>query len=389
MLKFSYQIKHSEIIGELISQYDFDKEIFNLLKENNSLDLVKGYVFSKVNDNESWIFKFKNNFNLDLKMITIIILQLPNDRKIWNFMESTEKDIQNYYWNNCLRPYYWNNLEDSKYYIEKLLEYSRFEEIFKFFKYNANRFSVDYVGDILFKIIAKSDRKIKINKNIISYLLKYLMKNFYNEENLMILEFYFADVFEYEKFPYLLLIYKSFVENPRKLCYFVKNRSNNYPLGLNYNYILVQWNYIPGLDVNQNINYDYLFKWLGECNQLLTEKEMDYVYYKIGFMLGKFEKNKNNLPCNEICELIEIFDNESINKGFSRGIDPFKNFFGTVIFARNNFERKLSQTYGDFAEEIVDNYPITAKILMYLSKYYAGEAYINEIEDELDDFEHD
>ena len=150
-----------------------------------------------------------------------------------------------------------------------------------------------------------------------------------------------------------------------------------------------QWNKIPGINENQDIDCEFLLKWLEECENILNNDEMNYLYYKIGFMLGKFEKNENNLPCGEICDLIELFDNNQINNGFLVGINPMRNFIGTVMFAGNNFERELSRIWGDFAEENVDKYPVICKLLKYLSKEYKQKAHENEIDDEMNDLEYD
>lgn len=48
-----------------------------------------------------------------------------------------------------------------------------------------------------------------------------------------------------------------------------------------------------------------------------------------------FRKNTDNIPCEEVCEIIEKYGNKTINLGFKRGFDS-KKVYNRVIQLMEN-----------------------------------------------------
>lgn len=103
-------------------------------------------------------------------------------------------------------------------------------------------------------------------------------------------------------------------------------------------------------------------------------------------LLGTYEKNKNNWPCEEICEIIEEKSNDDMGIGFKRGLYYTRVGKSGVKFNDINIERSIANDYKEFHNKYKDIYPKTAKLLSELEDQTLLEANRHEIDSKLRNF---
>lgn len=382
-------VKEPYLIAFYCLDYDIDDEALNLLGVNEACSsFSKQYIFLKAKSDESFIEKIILKVdNDDFDIIKLILTALPATRKVWDLVENYPRDIQDFYWINIPHWYFGGNILDLKFFIEKLLEYNKCPEIILTLNDNKELLEVNYIGDILSKISPNLESFLDFDDSIVE-LLNFLYKNNFNKELLIKLELGLALCFKEIELVEPLCIHEEFIKNPNFFCDIVKKRSKK-RIGFYFPYVFVftSWKIIPGCDENNLIDKDYLDSWIKKCEELLEGDDLKYMYHKIGYLLGIFEKNKDNIPCEEVCEIIEKYRNKTINLGFKRGFDS-KKVYKSGYSVDGKCERLIAEDYQNFCNENYEKYPIISKLLYSLAEQEQIRANQKDIDSQLQNWEY-
>ena len=213
-------------------------------------------------------------------------------------------------------------------------------------------------------------------------------ENDYDKNSLITLELYFSNCFKYDYPKNPLCIHEEFTKNPELFCEIVKKRFKiTYKYDYPYLNILGSWKILPGTNKNE-IDKTYLFSWYEKCCELLNNEDLMYVDRVIGILLGTYEKNKNNWPCEEVCEIIEDKTNEDIGIGFKRGLYHKRINKNRIKYNNVAVERSIANDYKEFCDKYKDIYPKTVKLVSELRNQTLLEANRLEIDSKLRNFKY-
>lgn len=100
-----------------------------------------------------------------------------------------------------------------------------------------------------------------------------------------------------------------------------------------------------------------------------------------------FRKNTDNIPCEEVCEIIEKYGNKTINLGFKRGFDS-KKVYKSGYSVDGKCERLIAEDYQNFYNENHEKYPIISKLLYLLAEQEQIRADQKDIDSQLQNWEY-
>jgi hypothetical protein len=153
--------------------------------------------------------------------------------------------------------------------------------------------------------------------------------------------------------------------------------------------VLEAWNDIPGQSEEGVLDFEKLKSWsltaLEECKKL---DRANKGYYKIGEILGQLRDGNPSWPQHEICELLELLDNESAGDGFVLGVI---NGRGPKVrinpVTDGSVEAAKSSYYSELSEKISAEYPIVGNLLHRISRHYDFDSQATKIREAQRDLE--
>ena len=377
------------IIAFYCLDYDIDEKIIELIDNNDSFkSFSKQYINLKAKKYPNWIENFISKIEeTNAEILNRILLMLPAIKETWNIVEQFPQNIQDYYWINTFDRYIGNDVAELKYYISKLLDYDKIPEIIDTLYLNLEISEVEYIGGVLSNI-ASNQVQMEFEYVKILDFLEYLHENDYDKNSLITLELYFSNCFKYDYPRNPLCIHEEFTKNPELFCEIVKKRFKiTYKYDYPYLNILGSWKILPGTNKNE-IDKTYLFSWYENCCELLNNEDLMYVDRSIGILLGTYEKNKNNWPCEEVCEIIEDKTNEDMGIGFKRGLYHKRINKSRIKYNNETVERSIADDYKEFCDKYKDIYPKTVKLVSELRNQTLLEANRLEIDSKLRNFKY-
>ena len=387
-------VKYPRIIGSYMYNKNIDDEVFNVINENKKInEFASQYIFKKSIFYENWpnqIIKRMIDEKFDNGKILLILTSFKANCNIWRKLKLFGEDIQKEYWIQFKYFNYCQTHNECKYYLRKLLEHSSPREIFEFLYRNKTEFDTNLIGDVLLKLNIDDDY-IKYNAQMCTSLLKTLHDCNYDAEKLITLEFKLAPSFRFNKIHYRLKIHEKMSKNPKFICNLIKAReSADLKLKYHYIYIFENWAIIPGTKMNEQIDYDFLQNWFHDCLKLIEKKdEINYFYSKLGMVLSKSNEDNGVWPKKEVCRFIDEFNNPKINSSFKSSIIMKYSTYYKSLDDGGRREKDISNKYNEYAEKIVGDYPITAKILFEVSKKFENDAKHEKFESDNLDYEYD
>ena len=367
-------IKLPEILGRFVSEYDFDDEILELLNTNeNNTKFAMNYIWHKSRNDFKWVenaFKKVENKEDDY-LITFFISIFPNEEN-WKLLNTCNQIVIDGYWENCSNFSY-KTKDGIIIHISNLIKYSRYLDAVKSLSYNLEELETNFIGDTLLSISDEVTGKIKKNEYIFDKILKKLHKDNYDRKKLMKLEFEFSECYFLDAPEYPLIIYDELTKNTDLFCCLINNRNNeNQQLASNCIYVLDRFNIIPGTNENNEIDITVLRKWIREC-EVKTNSDYNLYYYLANLFANTPEENEN-WPKEEICQIIDERDNENLTNEFSVGILNKHGCSVRSVFEGGNREIKLGEKYHNYASNIIEKYPVTAKALIDVSESFYERA---------------
>lgn len=366
-------VKLPELLGNYVSEYEFDEEVLKLLNTDENNDkFVNSYIRNKSFKNFNWtkqtFEKIKSEDNEYL--IKFFIFIYPNEKN-WELLNRCHQQVIDGYWIQC-NSFSYESKEGIMNHINKLIEYSRFSDAVESLAHYLDKLDTSYIGDTLFSISEKIE---KIENYYLDTILEHLHETNYERKKLMKLEFGFSEYYMIEKPNYPLIIHEEIVKNTDLFCCLIKNLYNENPL---YVYrstsILDSMSIIPGLDDNNNIDVAFLREWINKCEIKLKDSSSFYLYYYLANLFANTPEESENWPQDEICQIIDGFNNDILTNEFSVAISNKRGLIVKDIFEGGNEEISLADKYQKYANKIIYKYPITAKALINASESFYGYA---------------
>ena len=169
-------MEYPHIIGEHVSNYNFDDEVFEVLCLNdNANNFAMSYIYNKSESNPSWIddavdiIKSKKWDNIK---ITLFFVSLKYSSKVSQLLNDFGNDIQELYWKSSDRYFICEDAGDGKNYVSQLIKHSKFNHAILFLWDNFSLLSGDFVGNSLCEMLSKSRYDLKCDESLIMEILE-------------------------------------------------------------------------------------------------------------------------------------------------------------------------------------------------------------------------
>ena len=361
-----------EIIGYYVSE-EFDDEVLDLLNtDEKNTKFAMSYIGSKSHDNFKWVEKsFEKIKDEDGEILINFFVSIIPNEKNWALLNRCNPTIIEEYWKQC-RNYSYNTKEGCMTHITNLMKHSRYADAAESIYHSLEKLDADFIGDTLLSISTKNDSD-NHDEYIIDIILKKLHDDNYDREKLMKLEFRFSECYLVNPPEYSMIIHEELAKNTELFSKLVtKLDKGDFTFNYRFGIILDNMRIIPGTDETNNINIDSLRKWIHESEDKFNNTY--HLYYRLANLFANTPEEDENWPKKEICQIIDELDNEILNIEFPIAIFNKNGMKIKNIFEGGKNEIKLAEKYHNYANSILNTYPITAKSLIDASERFYESA---------------
>lgn len=395
------QIKEHWIFGQTLADLltDEDKilELIDLIKNNDrgTLLVIQGFLNRKFFlSGMDWfidIYSMISSHNLSENQLASLFLSLPQELRIWKFIDETSKQVHESYWRQ-VHPFFWNlPIEERLFGVDELLRVSRFISAIYILYHNIEEIPSNKLIEVLDALAVK---KVQEERRLEHYSIEKIIgslekRNDVKNDDLIRMEWlYLSFLTSYRSShkPYLLhdelsknpkfftevlsWIYKSENEQPEDISPETKQNRSSAAYKL-----LNSWKKIPGVEQSGKIDLDYLWRWISEVREEAKQKgRLRVADMHIGQILAQYPETVEPWPPSEICEVIESLNSDSIKRNFSAAVFNKRGSSVRGVFDGGSIERKHASYFRKQASSLKKKYPITAQILQDLSDRYDEDA---------------
>ena len=360
-----------ELIGYYVSE-EVDDEVLDLLNtDEKNTKFAMSYIGSKSHDNFKWVEKsFEKIKDKDGEILINFFISIFPNEKNWALLNRCNPTIIEEYWKQC-RNYSYNTKEGCMTHITNLMKHSRYADAAESIYHSLEKLDTNFIGDTLLSI-SKND-SYNHDEYIIDIILKNLHDDNYDREKIMKLEFRFSECYLVDPPEYSMIIHEELAKNTELFSKLVtKLDKGDFTFNYRFGIILDNMRIIPGTDETNNINIDSLRKWIHECEDKLNNTY--HLYYRLANLFANTPEEDENWPKKEICQIIDELDNEILNIEFPIAIFNKNGMKIKNIFEGGKNEIKLAEKYHNYANSILNTYPITAKSLIDASERFYESA---------------
>ncbi len=390
-----------ETLAKIIKNEADELSLAELLKKDEEYkSLVHSFIFRKtIITNLNWAFSLFEKLQkkgFDNKALAQIFVPLNQSLELWLYIGLTNEEIQKDYWLS-MHPRFYHFKKDEKIIgLKNLIQYKRYFSAIDICSHFAEEIPTELLVNILQKSATEdANETIQIRGYEIGRLFETIDKRSDIEHSTLIqLEWLFLPILdsygtsrnpknlhdELSKSPEFFIdilkwVYipknKEILEEKRKdLSYKeVQNRAKqSYQL-------LNSWKKIPGLNDDNSIDSEFLLNWI-ESVRSLAEKvdRLNVADVHIGKVLAQYPENIPNWPPNEIFDIIEKINTDSLKSNYS---SAFFNKRGSSIrgpFDGGNIEREHAAYFNKLSDSYKNKYPNVSEIFKKLSEGYLLDA---------------
>jgi len=323
-----------------------------------------------------------------------LFINAPCERGTWELLDSFDSEVAEQYWREV--PAYWARVDSSQTneLIEKFLEVGRPRAAF-----NATHLSLKSVDTTLLKRMlreiatetSEAEGTYPLEAYEISSALEQLQgRPGVSEDEMASLELIYINVLDHTKHT-IENLEKQIAKIPALFMHaiaLVYKRSDNaedppeWSLGESEGRVarnsahalLKRMCRIPGTDDSGKIDPKALKVWVDEVRSLCSKHGRTEVGDSIiGQLVAKAPKNESGRwPCDAVAELLEEVRSPDINRGFEIGV---YNLRGAHWRGKGGGqERVLAESYREWSQSLLSDYPYVANLLEQIAKGYDHEA---------------
>jgi len=390
IIELSSRLEDKSILGtilpEIINQYE---EIFPFLELTNedesTLSLVQAFVAEKFTSlGKDWLNDFIKSASKDFeeKHIAMFLLQVGKNMTNWLMINDFGEIISEVYWGNMYPNFYRLSIEDITYGINKLIESGRSKNILRLTSANKKDLSTDILTQVLESIEDLTEKTSTDVYDIQEIFQELDLRDDLEASKQIKLELQFLPIltdygshFQPKSLHNKLSNEPEFFIDLIKLVY--KSEDDNElaevdpKVSKNAHSLLKTWNQIPGIDSENNIDLDFLNKWVQEARSLAEkEKRLPIADVLIGQQLANYPELSEPWPPHEICSIIDEINSDSLKSGFSTGTFNKRGSSVRSPFDGGTIEKQHAEYFLKQSKLLRGDFPTTANILKELSDNY-------------------
>ncbi len=406
IIELSEIVKESWILGDILGHIiNTDEEIIKLCEllasEKTDFRFIQSFIFRKsILNNLEWVFslfgKLKESGFANSALAKILV-PLIQTKELWNFVDSKDEGVIDEYWINVYPRFYSMTIDEKIFGLRKLIEYKRFFSAIDICSHFVEDIPSEMLVEILQKAgIEKSDEQGRLDGYDISRFFETIDKrNDVDANTLIQLEWWYMPVltsYSNENKPKRL--HEELARNPvffmdvLKWIYRpddetkVENQTNELSSEQVQNRarqafdLLHSWKTIPGVDETGKIDYEFLKNWVNKVRELATEySRLSAADIYIGQVLAQYPEEQNKVwPPDEICDLIETLNSDSIKNNFSAATFNKRGSSSRGAFDGGDIERAKASYFYKLAMAHQNKYPTMTTIFERLAKGYEEDA---------------
>lgn len=399
-------VKEPWTLGDSLAKVSNDdqilKKIVGLL--NSSKETIQGFAQSfvyrkSIINGVDWAIKFfeqLDNKLLEDTAIARFFMPLNQSKKLWEFIAGLSEEIKTDYWLH-LNPQFYHLSQNEKIYgLEELINHARYISAISIASHSPEEIPTNLIITILEKAATiDSKEKAHLHGYEIDHLFEEIDKRPDVERRKLIhLEWMYLSIlasYDNERNPRVL--HEELANNPNfflevlKWVYMPESEEiiEEERKGLSDEVIgnraaqayklLDSWKIIPGLNDEGEINKDYLETWVKEARKIAKDADrLEVADAQIGHVLAQYPEKGLDWPPDEICQIIETVNTESIKRNFSAATHNKRSFSSRSAFEGGNIERGQADYFKKIAKKHRRKYPIIAGIFDGLVEDYLHDA---------------
>lgn len=418
LIKLVEQTKNPWLVGNSVAEIDINSEeekLFSLLEnvDKNKVSFIQNYIFRKsFNQGNEWIGSIVETARLQqwstLKTINLF-LSFPQNRFVWDLLESFDKDIQEGYWKQCTVRLFNPSIEDKVYALKQLLRIKRYFTTLNTAALFAKEIPADLIAEILQKAATeKSEEEFRIESYDVERLFEVLDDSpGIKEEDIARLErLYLPILTQIGSSRPPKILHRELARNPElfaeviKYIYKPRNEDIKEKETLPQELIaqrahrawelLHSWKTIPGSDEKGKIEYEKLKAWVDKARELCEREDRREVGDShIGQVLAHSISEEEGIwPPEAVCKVIDEIQSDELKNGFMTGVYNKRGVVTKSPFEGGQQERALAEQFRQYADKWSTLYPRTAAILTRIAEGYENEARREDQEAEKRDLEY-
>ena len=328
---------------------------------------------------------------------TFLLYMWPS-QDLFAFLDTLPEGIQKQYWTNYHGGIYGPYGENTTYVLNKMRSVGRSLDALN----GSWHYCKELPTEILQNLLVESlNCSLDVNERIDVLALESYMEELHkrtdaDKEMLFKLEWMLVPLVQHHTSKSIVsLIYEKMVEEPQlfvELLTFLYRPEHGMELDNNPGeseeesvikknnalrafYLLREWDIIPGVDKEGNIDLDYLKEWISKAVQLAKVKDREkFAYHHIGEQFAKYPEGVKNWPPMVLFGLMEELNSESLFHNYSIGMFNKRGFTSRGGYDGGDIERNNAEYFMELSKKCQLLYPHVAKVFEDLSLQYQGMA---------------
>lgn len=405
IIELKSKIKQPWIYGDILARFLDEEEVVlkvceELKLEKKELGFVQSFFSRKYYlKGIDWIFKIFNQLkeqSYDNEPLANLLLSIEQNQILWDKLETFDNEIKNHYWLNIHHRFYGMPTEQLEYGLKKLIEYKRYYSAIGASSHNVDKITPELLVLILEKAATgEASEEVRIDGYAINRIFETLDKHDnINRDTLIKLEwFYLPLLASYGNRRNPKILHEELATNTDffidilKCLYKSKDESIGEQESENVDESQAQnrarqayellngWKKIPGIDEQNNINKEILTSWIGDVRKKANEcGRLDVADMHIGKILAQYPEESENWPPEEISEIIEQINTDSLKNNFSSALFNKRGSSTRGAFDGGDIERGHAKYFEKLAENNKNKFPRVSSIFNRLAKGYYEDA---------------
>ncbi|MCD4747546.1 MAG: hypothetical protein K8R58_14720 [Bacteroidales bacterium] len=406
IIELSTTVKEPWILGETLSHIiNTDDGIIKLCelltKVGDDLRFIQSFIFRKsIINNHDWIFSLfekLKDLGFNNPSLANLLVPLNQTKNLWDFIESTNKEIISEYWKNNYPNFYNIASEEKIFGFNKLIEHKRFISAINL----CSRYVEEVPSNLIVSILKyagteKAEEQVRLDGYKVNRLFTALDKRDDIDSNTFIqLEWLYMPVLasygnnrkpkrlhdELSRNPVFFMdvlkwIYKPDDETKVEELKSGLSDEQRQNRAIQASELLNSWKNIPGIDKDGKIDTIILNDWISKTRKLATKNgRIEAADIHIGKVLAQYPEGKDKVwPPDEICELIESINTDSIRNNFSSAVFNKRSFSSRGAFDGGDIERAKADYFVKLATAHQNKFPLITSIFENLAKGYEEDA---------------
>ncbi|QMU28801.1 hypothetical protein [Adhaeribacter radiodurans] len=406
VISLSQSIKEPWFLGDTLAKVSNNDEVLTEVVEllgtsdDNVLRFAQSFIYRKsILNGEEWIIHYFEQFDkkqIKNKALAKFFIPLNQSKKLWDFINGLSEGIKNEYWLHMNPRFYRLNQDEIIYGLKELLNHSRFISAIDVASHSKEEIPSDLIVEILEKAATiESKETARLHGYEVDQLFEEIDKRSDVERGKMIhLEWLYLSILaSYGNRRNPRVLHDELANNPKfflevlKWVYMPKDKElvEEERQGLSEEIIgnramqayklLDSWKRIPGVNELGEIDKDNLENWVKEARKLAQEADrIEVADAQIGQLLAQYPEKGSDWPPDEICQMIEMVNTDSIKRNFSSATHNKRSFSSRGPFDGGNIERGHAEYFSKLAKGHRRKHPIIARIFDGLVDGYLREA---------------